>query len=225
MPCKDGELCKLPDVELVAPNGQECGHECRGGCGGRLHGLCGEVEDPDGNENHRICHTCFSKRSNLSNAAKRKQEQGSLLQQGASKKINPGASKPRMPANPSAIGAAQSWAELEDNEEIAKALAEDAKEVFAEKMNAEYKEDSDSSDNEEEELNDTGEVEGAGGGKLIAPPPYTELSGYFGPLEQFAESAGNTQAAFALRKAKMAFLEAYAAKPARQTDIRMYTES
>ncbi|CAN0298812.1 unnamed protein product, partial [Pylaiella littoralis] len=64
-------------------------------CGGRLHGLCGEVEDPDGNDNHRICHTCFSKRSNLSNAAKRKQEQGSLLQQGASKKINPGASKPR----------------------------------------------------------------------------------------------------------------------------------
>ena len=26
------------------------GHACRAGCGGRLHGICGEVEDPEGNE-------------------------------------------------------------------------------------------------------------------------------------------------------------------------------
>ncbi|CAM9378802.1 unnamed protein product, partial [Ascophyllum nodosum] len=44
---------------------------------------------------------------------------------------------------------------------------------------------------EEEELNDTGEIESAGGRKSVAPPPYTELSVFFGPLEQLAQSAGN----------------------------------
>ena len=36
MPCAAGELCNLADVELIAPNGRECGHECRGGCGGHI---------------------------------------------------------------------------------------------------------------------------------------------------------------------------------------------
>lgn len=34
-----------PNVGLIAANGRECGHYCRGGCGGRLDGLCGEVKD------------------------------------------------------------------------------------------------------------------------------------------------------------------------------------
>ena len=76
MPCAAGELCKLPDVELIAPNGRDCGHECRGEFGGKLHGICGEVKDPDGDSpTHRICHTCISNRD-LSNPAKRKQGQG-----------------------------------------------------------------------------------------------------------------------------------------------------
>ena len=79
MSCAAGELCQLPNIELIAPNGRDCGHECRGGCGGKLHGTCGEVEDPDGdNDNHRICHTCISNRS-LSNPAKRKQGQDFVL--------------------------------------------------------------------------------------------------------------------------------------------------
>ena len=79
MPCAAEELCKLPDVELIVPNGRDCGHECRGECGGKLHGICGEVEDPDGDSpTHRICHTCISNR-NLSNPAKRKQGQGFVL--------------------------------------------------------------------------------------------------------------------------------------------------
>ena len=50
MPCAEGELCKLPDVAL----GPTEGHGCRGG---RMHGICGEVEDPNGgNEMYRICH-------------------------------------------------------------------------------------------------------------------------------------------------------------------------
>ena len=180
MPCAAGELCKLADVELIAPNGRACGHECRGGCGGKLHGICGEVEDPDGDSpTHRICHTCINKRS-LSNPAKRKQGQGS---QGF---VLPGA-------------------------------------VLVEKMNDMLSEEPDS--DEEEELNDTGEIESAGGRKLVASPPYTELSGFFGPLEQLAHSAGNTEAGHFLRKAKMSFLAAHAAKPVRQADMRMFLES
>ena len=103
MPCAAGELCKLADVELIAPDGRACGHECRGGCGGKLHGICGEVEDPDGDSPaHRICHTCISKRS-LSNPAKRKQGQGSqgfVLPGAATKKSRAsGATKPRKRLN------------------------------------------------------------------------------------------------------------------------------
>ena len=57
MPCAAGELCLIPDQSL-RPNQ---GHGCRGGCGGRLHGLCGEQEEEDGSELYRICPTCASK--------------------------------------------------------------------------------------------------------------------------------------------------------------------
>ena len=77
----------------------------------------------------------------------------------------------------------------------------------------------------EDELNDTGEIESAWCRKLVAPPPYTELSGFFGPLEQLAQSAGNTEVGHFLRKAKMSFLAAHAAKPVRQADMRMLLES
>ena len=171
MPCAAGELCKLVDGELIAPNGRACGHECRRGCGGKLHGICGEVEDPDGDSpTHRICHTCISKRS-LSNPAKRKQGQGSqgfVLPGAATKKSRAsGATKPRKRLN----------------------------------------------------------LESAESGKLVAPPPYTELSRFFGSLEQLAQSAGNTEAGHFLRKAKMSFLAAHAAKSVRQADMRMFLES
>ena len=58
MPCAAGELCLIPDQSL----GPNQGHGCRGGCGGRLHGLCGEQEEEDGSELYRICPTCCSKR-------------------------------------------------------------------------------------------------------------------------------------------------------------------
>lgn len=40
IPFADGELCQLPLVELMTPNEREFGHDCRGACGGRLHGFC-----------------------------------------------------------------------------------------------------------------------------------------------------------------------------------------
>ena len=59
MSCADGELCKLLDVAL----GPTEGHGCRGGCGGCMYGICGEVEDPDdGNTMYRICHSRATKK-------------------------------------------------------------------------------------------------------------------------------------------------------------------
>ena len=87
-----------------------------------------------------------------------------------------------MPATPAAIEAVEFWVELEEQEEVAKALAADTEAVLIEKMNDKFTEDSDSDG--EKELNNTGEVESAEGGRLMAPPPYSDLSGFFGPLEQ-----------------------------------------
>ena len=59
MPCAGGESCLLPNL---TPKQNET-HGCRGGCGGRLHGTCGDVEDPAGEDNplhHRICTPCAS---------------------------------------------------------------------------------------------------------------------------------------------------------------------
>ena len=78
---------------------------------------------------------------------------------------------------------------------------------------------------DEKELNESGDAESGGGRKVEAPPPYSDLSSCFGPLEQKAESAGNSEAAHFLRKAKMAFLAAHAAKPTRQAVIRMFSQS
>ena len=65
MPCAAGELCTIPGLTPEAP----IGHACRGGCGGRLHGLCGEVEDPDSdNPMHRICHACAAAKTSTKGA-------------------------------------------------------------------------------------------------------------------------------------------------------------
>ena len=60
---------------------------------------------------------------------------------------------PGMPTTPRAVEAVESWVELEDEEEVVKALAADAKAVLVEKMNDKFSEEPDS--DEEEELNDT----------------------------------------------------------------------
>ena len=54
--CAARELCKALSKELHGNSG----HACRAGCGGR--GICGEVEDPEGNEMNRICLRCVGKR-------------------------------------------------------------------------------------------------------------------------------------------------------------------
>ena len=56
MPCAAGELCHLSTCTPKGPDG----HQCQGGCGGRLHGISGEVEEDGESEMNRICHTCLS---------------------------------------------------------------------------------------------------------------------------------------------------------------------
>ena len=67
--------------------------------------------------------------------------------------------------------------------------------------------------------------ESAGSRGVKAPPSYAELTSLFGPLEQYAESCGIHEAGHFFRKAKMGFLAARAAKPARRPDIRSFTSS
>lgn len=55
-------------------------------------------------------------------------------------------------------------------------------------------------------------------GAIAEPPSYGQVSSYFGPLERFAESCKNEEAAHYLQKAKMSFVKAYASKTARQVD-------
>ena len=86
-------------------------------------------------------------------------------------------------------------------------------------MNGTATEDANPSD-DEPVLDDTEEVESAGGRAFALPPPYSELSSSFGPLEEHAESCGISEAVYHLRKAKMPFIAARASKPAVQTNIR-----
>ena len=159
MPCAAGELCQLLDDTTPELS-------CCGPFQGPLHRICGEIHNPDDDQDeNRICQSCVAAKtadatSDRSNAAKRK-EGGSFLQQGAPKKRK----------------------------------------------------------NDEPVLDDTEEVESAEGRGFALPPPFSELSSLFGPLEEHAESCGISEAVYHLRKAKMSFIAARASKPAVQTDI------
>ena len=127
---------------------------------------------------------------------------------------------PGRPAHPAAIEAVQAWAELEDQLEIAEALTKDATDVLNERVNGTFADDTNPSDNELE-LAGTENVENEWGRRLAPPPPpFSELSSLFGPLEKYAESCGISGAAYHLRKAKMDFIHARSSKPAVQADIR-----
>ena len=132
---------------------------------------------------------------------------------------------PGRPAHPAAIEAVQAWAELEDQLEIVEALTKDATDVLNERVNGTFADDANLSDNELE-LAGTENVESEGGRRLAPPPPFSELSSLFGPLEKYAESCGISGAAYYLRKAKMDFIHARSSKPAVQADIRaMFSDS
>ena len=86
MPCAAGEFCQLSD-STTTPE-----FSCCGPCGGRLHRICGEIQNPnDDEEVNRICQPCAAAKKSTSstndhsNAAKRKEGRG-ILQQSAPKK-------------------------------------------------------------------------------------------------------------------------------------------
>ena len=56
MPCAAGELCMVPARTPERPDG----HECRGKCGGRLQGLCGEADPDCDNPMQRVYHDCLA---------------------------------------------------------------------------------------------------------------------------------------------------------------------
>ena len=56
MPCAAGELCLVPALNPERPNG----HGCRGKCGDRLHGLCGEADPDCDNPMQRVCNDCLA---------------------------------------------------------------------------------------------------------------------------------------------------------------------
>ena len=130
---------------------------------------------------------------------------------------------PCQPAHSAAIRAAEEWAELEEQCEFAKGLAQDANDVFLEKVGNTFVEISLSDD--EPEPDTVEDAESAASRGVKAPPSYADLSSLFGHLEQHAESCGIHEAGHFLRKAKMTFLAARAAKPARQSDIGSFTSS
>ena len=82
MPCAADELCLWHDSTPKEPHG----HTRRGGCGGRLHGNCGDVDQEGDTEMQRICLPCVAaKQSSQATTGKRK------LGNAASGKGGPGA--------------------------------------------------------------------------------------------------------------------------------------
>lgn len=168
---------------------------------------------------NRICQSCAtakksaSSTSDRSNAAKRK-EGGGFLKQNPPKKRQ-GEVRKRL-----TLGQKR-----EEQPEIVEALSKEATDVLNERVNGTFTDDANPSDNELE-LDGTEKVEGEGGRRLAPPPPFSELSSFFGPLEKYAESCGISGAGYYLRKAKMSFIAARSSKPAVQADIRaMFSDS
>ena len=80
MPCAAGKLCQIPEKTPEPSDG----HGCYRGCGGRLHGICGEVEREGDSELRRICPKCASKQpakaASTAAAGKRKAQDAGATQ-------------------------------------------------------------------------------------------------------------------------------------------------
>ncbi|CAB1098201.1 unnamed protein product [Ectocarpus sp. CCAP 1310/34] len=240
MPCAAGELCQLPDQTPVAPHG----HQCHGGCGGRLHGLCGEQDQDAEYEIARICFACIASKqrgSSASTAGKGKRK-GSATESGDTarpKKTKP-ANHPDMTGSRTRmdIGTKMEILRLLDKgTRTQKSIAEQfncgertVRTVKAERAKIENQAAKTRSsattrknfwagDFPEESSDDEATEEPS---SHMAPRPYAALSSHFGALETAAEGSGNRDAAFHLQKAKMAMIAAHGSKAARQTDMRQF---
>ena len=210
MPCAAAELCLISNLTPKAPDG----HQCRGGCGGRLHGICGEVEEEGESEINRLCPACYSsKQASTAAAGKRKAED-------AGKPLNLDIT-PGKPAADTSVLVAQTWALVEDQEDVVEAVRSDQAEDVAAVLKGLPVEGDESSDSEDEE-DDEDESMGGGGAE---PPPYAELSQHFAPLESYAAGCGLNEASYLLKRARMLMIKAHASKPSRQADVREFFDA
>ena len=234
MPCADGELCLVPANSPKDPDG----HGCQGGCGGRLHGICGSIAD-DENENHRMCSACVVKagkrKAKAAEGAETGQEQAGKRKAKAAEGAGTGQSK-----RPKTKGGVRSASlkrltiqekvqnlQLLDKRTSHEHIADrfNYSERLVRKVKAEREvvekeaalagtlslsDSEEEAEGEEDEKEDGGD-ESAERGR-DAPPAYAELSAHFGVLESAAEKSGNADAAHYLSKAKMAMILAHAAR-------------
>ena len=222
MPCADGELCLVPANSPKDPDG----HGCQGGCGGRLHGICGSIAD-DENENHRMCSACVVKagkrKAKAAEGAETGQEQAGKRKAKAAEGAGTGQSK-RPNTKGGVLSASRKRLTIQEKVQILQLLDKrtshehiadrfNCSERLVRKVKAEREE-------KEEEKEDGGD-ESAERGR-DAPPAYAELSAHFGVLESAAEKSGNADAAHYLSKARMAMILAHAARRTRQADMREF---
>ena len=215
MPCADGELCLVPANSPKDPDG----HGCQGGCGGRLHGICGSIAD-DENENHRMCSACVVKagkrKAKAAEGAETGQEQAGRRKAKAAEGAGTGQSK-RPNTKGGVLSASRKRLTIQE-----KAMREDAAEEMAAALAGMLSlSDSEEEAEGEEEEKENGGDESAERGR-DAPPAYAELSAHFGVLESAAEKSGNADAAHYLSKARMAIILAHAARRTRQADMREF---
>ena len=106
-------------------------------------------------------------------------------------------------------------------------VVEDAKKILVEKANnTEETSLSDDDDDDDGVLDVTEDHESGADEDEKAPPVFAELSALFRPLEELRRVEWHLRGrAFSPQKTKLAFFAAHAAKPARQSDIRAFTQS
>lgn len=118
-----------------------------------------------------------------------------------------------------AMAAVKSWALIEDHEDVVTALRLDAQDEIVDRV-GHFKFDAEGA---KESIpgasSDQSEVEEgtkSGGG---VPPLLSNVLVPFGQLEEYAEASSNDEACHALRRAKLAFIRAYAQRPAEKMDV------
>ena len=194
VPChvRKGELCAQPDSTPQDPHG----HGCQGGCGGRLHGICGSIFD-DNNENHRICSACVAKagkrKAPAADSAGKAQSKRPKARNGGSKKSQPHGGARARPD----FGAQLEMLKLMDNKVTHEQIAD--RFGCSERLVRDVKKN--------RKKYETGAAAGGGGSQKNiragkqeedsgdentglarrAPPAYGELSSHFGVLEAAAE--------------------------------------
>ena len=178
---------------------------------------------------NRICHTCMSSQQAATAAAGRRkaQEAGCIPNRTKavrSKKADRSAPRTRlsrghkMEVLSDLHQSAHTCASIEDQKNVVEAQQLDqADGVTA--LKGVSVEGWESSDSEEKEENDENGNIGGGGAE---PPPYTELSKHFGPLENHAAGCGLDEASNLIKGARMLMIEAHDSKPSRQTDVRVF---